>query len=356
MYTANTMACVTESLGLTLPMGGTAPAVSAERARLAFESGELVVQLVNEGKNARQFMTEAAFRNAIAVDMALGGSTNTALHIPAIAREAGVNLTLETFDEISRTTPTLCSLDPAGDHFIEDLHHAGGVPAVLKSLTKRINETPTVCGLTTAQIADKACVVSDEVIRPDTNPRKPEGGIAVLHGSLAPEGAIVKQSAVKPESQKLKGPARVFNSEDDAFKAIMAGDIKPGQILVIRYEGPRGGPGMREMLGPTSALAGMGIGDKVGLITDGRFSGGTRGPCIGHVSPEAASGGPIGLVQEGDEIEIDILGRKLELHVAEDELQKRRESYKPLEPKIKTGYLLRYARGVSSAASGAVML
>jgi dihydroxy-acid dehydratase len=356
MYTANTMACVTESLGLTLPLGGTAPAVSAERSRIAFDSGELVVKLVREGLNARQFMTEASFRNAIAVDMALGGSTNTALHIPAIARDAGVEVNLALFDEISGKTPTLCSLDPGGTYFLEDLHHAGGVPAVIKSLEGRIAETPTVSGLTTRQIAEMACVVSEDVIRPASNPRKQEGGIAVLYGSLAPEGAIVKQSAVKPESQKLRGPARVFEGEEQAFKAILAGEIKPGHVVVIRYEGPRGGPGMREMLGPTSALAGMGIGDQVGLITDGRFSGGTRGPCIGHVSPEAASGGPIGLVQEGDEIEIDIPGRKLNLHVDAAELERRKAVHKPLEPKVKTGYLLRYARAVSSAASGAVVI
>ncbi len=355
MYTANTMSCVTESLGLCLTAGGTAPAVSAERTRLAFESGERVVRLVREGQNARRFMTEAAFRNAIRVDMALGGSTNTALHIPAIAREAGVKVDLALFDSMSRATPTLCSLDPGGTHFVEDLHHAGGVPAVMKQLGDRIEESPTVGGRKTREIAAAARVVSEEVIRPTSNPRMAEGGIAVLHGSLAPDGAIVKQSAVKPESQRIKGPARVFDGEEAAFQAIRAGEIKPGQVLVVRYEGPRGGPGMREMLMPTSALAGQGIGDKVGLITDGRFSGGTRGPCIGHVSPEAASGGPIGLVREGDVIEIDIPGRKLELHVDAKELERRRASFRPLEPKVKTGWLARYSKMVGSAAQGAVL-
>jgi dihydroxy-acid dehydratase len=355
MYTANTMSCVTESLGLALPFGGTAPAVSAERARLAFESGEGVVQLVREDRPPRQFMTEAAFRNAIRVDMALGGSTNTALHIPAIARDAGVKVDLDLFDAISRATPTLCSLDPGGSHFVEDLHHAGGVPAVMKQLGERIEEVPTVSGLTTRRIAAAARVVSEDVIRPAASPRSAEGGIAVLRGNLAPDGAIVKQSAVKPESQRLKGPARVFDGEEPAFKAILAGEIRPGQVVVVRYEGPRGGPGMREMLAPTSALAGMGIGDQVGLITDGRFSGGTRGPCIGHVSPEAASGGPIGLVREGDAIEIDIPGRRVTLHVDEAELARRRAAFRPVPPKVDTGWLARYAKQVSSAAQGAVL-
>ncbi len=355
MYTANTMACVTESLGLCVPLGGTAPAVSAERSRLAFESGERVVQLVREGMNARRFMTEAAFRNAIRVDMALGGSTNTALHIPAVAHDAGVKVDLPLFDAVSRPTPTLCSLDPAGTHFVEDLHLAGGVPAVMKQLGDRIEDVPTVSGLKTREIASVARVVSEEVVRAASNPRMAEGGIAVLRGNLAPDGAIVKQSAVKPESQRLKGPARVFDGEEAAFKAILAGQIQPGQIVVVRYEGPRGGPGMREMLAPTSALAGMGIGDKVGLLTDGRFSGGTRGPCIGHISPEAASGGPIGLVREGDTIEIDIPGRTITLHVDDAELARRKADFKPLPPKVDTGWLVRYAKLVSSAAQGAVL-
>ncbi len=355
MYTANTMNCVTEALGLTLSGGGTAPAVSAERARLAFDAGVRVCELVSEGETSRKFLTEAAFRNAIRVDMALGGSTNTALHIPAIAREAGVKVDIDLFDKLSGCTPTLCSLRPGGEAFVEDLHHAGGVPAVMKQLGDSIEDAPTVSGSTTAEIRASAKVESEDVIRPLSDPRSPEGGIAVLRGDLAPDGAIVKQSAVSPQSLQLRGKARVFEGEEPAFKTILAGEIKPGDVVVIRYEGPRGGPGMREMLGPTSALAGMGIGDAVGLITDGRFSGGTRGPCVGHVSPEAASGGPIGLVQEGDEIEIDIPGRRLKLHVEKKELERRRKEWKSLPPKIKTGYLARYARQVGSAASGAVL-
>jgi len=355
MYTANTMNCVTETLGLTLPGGGTAPAVSAERVRIAFDAGARVCDLVREGLNSRRFLTEAAFRNAIRVDMALGGSTNTALHIPAVAHEAGVKVDLDLFDELSRGTPTLCSLRPGGDDFVEDLHHAGGISAVMRQLGDLIEDVPTVSGVSTSDLKASAVVESEEVVRPRSNPRLVEGGIAALRGNLAPDGAIVKQSAVKPESQNLKGKARVFEGEEPAFKAILAGEIKAGDVVVIRYEGPRGGPGMREMLGPTSALTGMGLGDSVALITDGRFSGGTRGPCIGHVSPEAASGGPIGLVQEGDEIEIDIPGRRLQLHVEDEELERRRKSWKPLPPKIKKGYLSRYARLVGSAASGAVL-
>jgi len=356
MYTANTMACVTEALGLSLRFGATAPAVSAERVRLAFESGERVVELVRRGLSSRRFMTEAAFRNAIRVDMALGGSTNTALHIPAIAREAGVSVGLELFEEIGRRTPTLSKLEPAGDSYVEDLHHAGGIPAVMKQLGELIEDAPTVSGESTRAIAAGAHVHSEEIIRPASRPLAPQGGIAVLRGSLAPEGAVVKQSAVRPEAQRLSGPARVFDGEEAAFKALMEGRIRAGDIVVIRYEGPRGGPGMREMLSVTSAIAGMGLGEKVGLVTDGRFSGGTRGPCVGHVSPEAASGGPIGLVKDGDRIAIDIPARRLELEVDARELASRRAAFKPLEAKVRSGYLLRYARQVSSAASGAVLL
>jgi len=355
MYTANTMACVTEALGLTLPFGGTAPAVSAERARLAFESGERVMELVRENRTARRFMSPAAFRNAIRVDMALGGSTNTALHIPAIAREADVPVDLDLFDQISRATPTLCHLQPGGPDFVEDLHYAGGIPALLRQLGERIEDSPTVGGPSTRQVAGSAEVLSDRVIRAAASPHHIHGGIAVLRGSLAPQGAIVKQSHVKLESRLLRGPARVFDSEDAAYRAILGAQVRPGHIVVIRYEGPRGGPGMREMLGPTSALAGLGIGEQVGLVTDGRFSGGTRGPCVGHVSPEAAAGGPIGLVKEGDTITIDIDRRRLDLAVDEAELARRRAAFKPVEPKIATGWLARYARMVSSAAQGAVL-
>ncbi len=355
MYTANTMNCVTEAMGLTLPTGGTAPNVSSERMRLAFNAGERVCGLVRDGLTARRFMTEAHFRNAIRVDMALGGSTNTALHIPAIAREAGVRIDLALFDEISRATPTLCSMDPAGEYMMEDLHHAGGIGAVMRSLGDRIEEAPTVSGKTTRELAAAATVYSEEVIRPESNPRLPEGGIAILSGSLAPEGAVVKQSGVKAGSEVMKGRARVFDGEDPAYRAILDGDIVAGDIVVIRYEGPRGGPGMREMLGPTSALAGMGLIDEVGLVTDGRFSGGTRGTCVGHVSPEAAAGGPIAFVREGDEIEIDLPARRIDLCLDAAELERRRAGWKPLAPKIATGYLARYARLVGSAASGAVL-
>lgn len=354
MYTANTMSCLTEALGLALPMGATAPAVSSERVHIAFESGVRVCELVKNNQTARTFMTETAFRNAVRVDMALGGSTNTGLHIPAIAHEAGHNVDLNVFDEISQKTPTLCSMDPGGDYLMEDLHHAGGIPGVMKQLGDIIETTPTVSGLTTRDIAESAKVISEEIIRPCSNPRMETGGIARLSGSLAPDGAIIKAAAVKG-AQVLKGPARVFESEEDAYTAITEGQIKSGEMVVIRFEGPRGGPGMREMLAPTSALAGMGIGDTVGLITDGRFSGGTRGPCVGHVSPEAASGGPIALVQEGDILEINIPERKLEIHVDADELAERAKNIETPAPKVSTGYLSRYAKLVGSAASGAVL-
>jgi dihydroxy-acid dehydratase len=355
MYTANTMACVAEALGLTLPFGATAPAASAERARLAVESGECVVRLVRENRHARIFLTPAAFRNAIRASMALGGSTNAVLHIPAVAREAGVALDLGPFDAISRETPTLCDLAPGGPDFVEDLHHAGGVPAVLQQLGDRIEDTPTVGGPATSAIAAAARVVSASVIRPASRPHRPEGGIAILRGNLAPEGAVVKQSAVLPAAHRLKGPARVFDAEEAAVRAILDGGVRAGQVVVIRYEGPRGGPGMREMLVPTSAIVGMGLGETVGLVTDGRFSGGTRGPCVGHVSPEAASGGPIGLVREGDVVEIDLPGRALTLHVDDAELAHRRATSRPVEPKVKTGWLARYAKAVGSAARGAVL-
>ncbi len=355
MYTANTMACVAEALGLTLPFGATAPAVSAERARIAFESGERVVALVRDGLTARRFLTEAAFRNAVRASMALGGSTNVALHVPAIAREAGVPVGLDLFDAISRATPTLCDLAPGGPDFVEDLHHAGGLPGVLRHLGDRIEEAPTVAGPGIRAVADAARVLSAGIIRPATHPVLPDGGIAVLRGSLAPGGAVVKQSAVAPEARRLRGPARVFDAEEAAVEAILAGRVRPGTVVVIRHEGPRGGPGMREMLVPTSVLVGLGLGASVGLVTDGRFSGGTRGPCVGHVSPEAPAGGPIGLVREDDLIEIDSPGRRLDLHVDPAELARRRAAYKPIEPKIQTGWLARYARLVGSAAEGAVL-
>ena len=354
LYTANSMACATEAMGMSLPGCAAMPCVEAGKLRLAEESGERVVALVNEGVNARQIINEQSVRNAIVVHCALGGSTNSCLHLPAVAHEAGVEVKLDTYDEVSRQVPHITSLRPGGEHFMEDLFVAGGIPAVLKTLKGSVGDCLTVSGRTTHEIADAAEVYDEDVIRPLDNPYHPEGGIAVLKGSLAPDGSVVKQSAVSDEMKQFTGPARCFDSEDAAMKAILGGKVNAGDVIVIRYEGPKGGPGMREMLNPTASLIGMGLGNECALITDGRFSGGTRGPCIGHVSPEAASGGPIGLVEDGDTIEIDIPGRQLNLQVDEDELAKRREKWSPVEPKIKKGYLARYAQFVTSAATGAV--
>jgi len=355
LYTANTMACVTEALGMSLPGCATALACLAKKERIAYESGVRVVELVRQGITARKIMTREAFENAIRIDMALGGSTNTALHIPAIAYEAGVEVPLEIFDRISRETPNIAAIRPGGDYFMEDLEYAGGIPAVLKVLKNMLHDLPTVSGLTIHQIADMAEVEDPEVIRTPERAYRPEGGIAVLKGSLAPQGSVVKQTAVSPKVMRFEGRARVFNSEEEAMKAITSGNIKPGEVVVIRYEGPKGGPGMREMLAPTAAIVGMGLAESVALITDGRFSGGTRGPCVGHVSPEAAEGGPIAIVQDGDGILIDIPDRKLELLVPEEEVKRRFQGWKPLPPRIRKGYLARYSRLVSSAAQGAVM-
>jgi dihydroxy-acid dehydratase len=355
MYTANTMACVTEALGMSLPRCATALAVSSEKRRIAFESGVTVVDLVKRGVTPRTIMKLGAFENAIMVDLALGGSTNTVLHIPAIAHEAGVGLPLEVFDRLSRKTPHICNMLPGGEHFLEDLHAAGGIPAVMSRLKDRLNNMDTVSGKKTSAIAGKAAVVDEEVIRPLERPYHKEGGIAILRGSLAPQGAVVKQTAVSGAMMKFEGVARVFDSEEKAMRAIMGGRITPGDVVVIRYEGPRGGPGMREMLSPTAAIAGMGLSESVALITDGRFSGGTRGPCIGHVSPEAMEGGPIAVIRDGDGIGIDIPGRRLELLVPQAEIKQRLKKWKKPEPKIRKGWLARYARLVSSAGTGAVM-
>ena len=355
LYTANTMACVTEALGMSLPGCATALAGLAKKERIAYESGVRVVELVRQGITARKIMTREAFENAIRIDMALGGSTNTALHIPAIAYEAGVEVPLEIFDRISRETPNIAAIRPGGDYFMEDLEYAGGIPAVLKVLKDMLHDLPTVSGLTIHQIADMAEVEDPEVIRTPERAYRPEGGIAVLKGSLAPQGSVVKQTAVSPKVMRFEGRARVFNSEEEAMEAITSGNIKPGEVVVIRYEGPKGGPGMREMLAPTAAIVGMGLAESVALITDGRFSGGTRGPCVGHISPEAAEGGPIAIVQDGDGILIDIPDRKLELLVPEEEVKRRFQGWKPLPPRIRKGYLARYSRLVSSAAQGAVM-
>jgi dihydroxy-acid dehydratase len=355
MFTANTMACVTEALGMSLPGCATALAVSGKKHRIAYESGERIVELIRLEQGARTFLTPVAFRNAIRVDMALGGSTNTCLHIPAIAHEAAVPLPLEAFDEISRQTPHIASMRPGGDHFMEDLECAGGIPAVLRALADKLEDAPTVSGKCISAIAEEAQIEDAEVIRSVQNPYHAEGGIAVLKGDLAPDGCVVKQTAVREDVRRFEGTARVFDSEEAAMDAILARRIEAGDVVVVRYEGPRGGPGMREMLSPTSAISGMGLESSVALITDGRFSGGTRGPCLGHTSPEAAEGGPIGLVKDGDRIRIDIDARRVDLLVADDELSRRRAAWTPPPPKIGTGYLARYAAQVSSASTGAVV-
>lgn len=354
LFTANTMAILTETLGMSLPRCGTALAVSAMKRRIAFASGEKIVELVHNDVKPRDIMTRVAFENAIRVDLALGGSSNTVLHLLAIAREAGVELPLETFDALAKQTPQLASMNPAGEYFMEDLDIAGGVSGVLKQLGDKIKDTPTLFGLTTHQLAASIENVDNEVIRPLSNPIKPEGGIAVLFGSIAPKGAVVKQSGVSDKMMRFEGTARCFDSEELAMAALMEGVVKAGDVVVIRYEGPKGGPGMREMLAPTAALMGLGLGDSVALITDGRFSGGTRGPCIGHVSPEAAEGGPIALIQDGDRVLLDIPNRTLDLLVEEAVLERRRSLWKAPEPKIKTGWLARYAKVVTSAYTGAV--
>jgi dihydroxy-acid dehydratase len=348
------MACVTETLGLSLPGCATALAVSAKKVRIAYESGQAAVEVIRDKRNARSILTREAFENAIRMDMALGGSTNTALHIPAVAHEVGIELPLEVFDRISADTPHITNLRPGGDYAMEDLDAAGGIPAVFNVLKKKLHDLPTVSGKTIHEIADSAEVYDDDVIRGMENPYHKEGGIAVLRGNIAADGSVIKQSALPEKMREFKGEARVFDSEELAMKAIMGREIKPGTVIVIRYEGPKGGPGMREMLSPTASVIGMGLGDSVALITDGRFSGGTKGPCIGHVSPEAAEGGVIGIIEDGDEIEISLSKRELNLLVPDGEMKTRRGAWKAPEPRVKTGYLARYVKHVSSAASGAV--
>lgn len=358
MFTANTMNCMMEALGLALPGNGTIPAVFSERIRLAKETGKAVMKLIEKKITPRQILTKASFLNAIAVDMALGGSTNTTLHLPAIAWAAGLNLPLSIFDDMSKKCPHLCNMSPGGSDHVEDLYFAGGVLAVMKRLSDAgliDGSAMTVTTNTVAYNLKDAYVLDDEVIRPVERPYHREGGIAVLRGNLAPDGAVVKQSAVSPEMMKHKGPARIFDSEEAATKAIFSGQIKKGDVVVIRYEGPKGGPGMREMLGPTSALAGMGLDRHVALITDGRFSGATRGASIGHVSPEAADGGPIGLLREGDEVIIDIPARKLDVNISEEELNSRKEGWKPFLRKLDSPFLERYRAFVTSGAKGAVL-
>jgi dihydroxy-acid dehydratase len=357
MFTANSMNCLSEAVGLALPGNGTIPAVAAARYRLAKEAGGKIMELVAKQILPRQIATLAAFKNAMAVDMALSCSTNTVLHVPAIAREAGIDLSLDLFNEISVKTPHLCSLSPGGPHHLEDLDAAGGVPAVMKVLMAGglLDGAPlSATGRTVADNLAAVKVLDVGVIRPLTNPYHAQGGIAILKGNLAPEGGVVKQSAVDAQMLVNEGVARVFEGEEEATQAILEGRIKPGDIVVIRYEGPRGGPGMREMLTPTSSIAGMGLDKEVALLTDGRFSGGTRGAAIGHISPEAEEGGPIALVKEGDRIKIDIPAKTLTLLVDDAELARRRQNWQPPEPKIKHGYLSRYRRLVSSGSRGAV--
>ena len=358
MFTANSMNCITEVIGMALPGNGTIAAVDAARIRLAKKTGMRIVELVKEGLTPDKIMTESAFRNALCLDMALGCSTNTVLHLLAIAYEAGVPIDLKLFNEISAKTPNLCHLAPAGPTHMPDLYAAGGIPAVQAELAKKgllDLDVPTVTGKTLGENIKGAHILNDKAIRPIDNPYSQTGGLQILWGNIAPDGCVVKRSAVAPEMQQHSGPARVFNSEDEAIAAIYAGKIVPGDVVVIRYEGPKGGPGMREMLNPTSALAGMKLDKTVALITDGRFSGASRGAAIGHVSPEAASGGPIGLIEEGDTINIDIPNASITLEVSDEVLAQRKAKYVAPEPNIKTGWLSRYARMVTSANLGAVL-
>ncbi len=359
LFTANTMACVTEALGMSLPGCGTAHAVDAKKTRIAKRSGMKILELLEKGINPSRIVTEDSLDNAIRIDMAIGGSTNTALHLPAIAAEFGLELPLSRFDEISKETPHLINLRPGGNRYLIDFERAGGVPAIQQRLDRSLNlDTLTVTGKTLKENLKEYIIINPlankETIATVESPVHPEGGIAVLRGSLAPDGSVIKQTAVNQKMQRFSGQARVFDSEELAMASIMGKKIRPGDCIVIRYEGPKGGPGMREMLSPTAAIAGMGLLDSVALITDGRFSGGTRGACIGHVCPEAADGGPISLVKEGDTIEIDIPGRSLNLKVSKEEIEKRKKTWKPPAPGITKGYLGRYLKQVSSADKGAI--
>jgi dihydroxy-acid dehydratase len=355
MFTANTMNCATEALGLALPGNGTIPAVDAARIRLAKEAGAQVMEVLEDRLRPRQIVTSDGIWNALAVDTALGGSTNSILHFLAIAHEAGADFPLDMVNEISARTPQLCRLSPAGSYHVEDLHRAGGVAAVMKEIESVLHtEVPTVTGGTVGENIADAEVRDRAVVRPFDEPHSPHGGLTVLFGSLAPEGAVVKSAAVAPEMMSHRGPARCFDSEDECVEAIMHQDFKEGDVLVLRYEGPRGGPGMPEMLSPTSIISGMGVDDKVALITDGRFSGATRGAAIGHVSPEAAAGGPIAAIQDGDEVIIDIADQRLDTAVSRGEIEARLAALPPFQPKIDSGYLKRYAQSVTSASKGAV--
>ncbi len=358
LFTANSMNCLVEAIGMGLPGNGTIPAVYSERIRLAKYAGMKVMELLESQTTARKIITRDSVRNAMALDMAFGGSSNTVLHLTAIAHEAGCDVTLDDWAEVSAATPNLCRISPASEYHMEDLYWAGGVSAILKELDVvglLERDALTVGGVTIGEVADAACNRDASVIRPVSDAYYPEGGLKVLRGGLAPGGAVVKQSAVPPEMRKHTGPARVFESEESAVEAILGGRIEPGDVVVIRYEGPRGGPGMREMLTPTSALAGMGLSSAVALVTDGRFSGATKGPAVGHVSPEAVEGGPIALVEEGDLVTVDIDAGRIELEVSPELLAERREAWTPPEPNVTSGYLARYAAAVSGADRGAVV-
>lgn len=358
LFTANSMNCLTEALGMGLPGNGTIPAYHGARIALAKKAGMQVMEMVRRDIKPRDILTREAFENAITVDMGMAGSSNTVLHLPAIAHEAGIELELDLFDKISRRTPYLCKLSPSGHHHMQDLHEAGGIPALMKELSKKDLlhlDLVTVTGKTVGENIRDSYIQNPDVIRSVEKPYRITGGLAILRGSLAPDGAVVKEAAVAPEMMFHEGPARIFNSEEEAVDAIFARKINKGDVIVIRYEGPKGGPGMREMLSPTSAIAGMGLDKDVALITDGRFSGATRGASIGHVSPEAMEGGTIALLQEGDTIRIDINNKRLDVVLSDEELAERRAKWQVPDPKIKTGYLARYARMVTSANTGAVL-
>ncbi len=359
MFTANSMNCLTEVLGLALPGNGTILAIDPRRELLAREAARKVIELLEKGIRAKDILTKEAIDDAFTVDIAMGGSSNTILHLLAIAREAGIEYDLAKINEISKRTPTICKIAPASHYHIEDLDRVGGIPTIIRELSKReglLNlDRPTVSGKTLREIAKEAKDADGEVVRSIDNPYSQDGGIAILFGNLAPEGAVVKTAGVVESMLRFRGKAICFDSEEEAIEGILGGKVKPGHVVVIRYEGPKGGPGMREMLSPTSAIVGMGLGDKVALITDGRFSGGTRGACIGHVSPEAAAGGPIGVVRDGDEILIDIPNRRLELLISEEELKGRLKNFKPKQKDIPSSWLRRYAKLVTDASKGAVL-
>jgi len=359
MFTANSMNCLTEVLGLALPGNGTILAIDPRRELLAREAARKIMELLEKDIKAKDILTEEAIDDAFTVDIAMGGSSNTILHLLAIAREAGIEYDLAKINEISKRTPTICKIAPASHYHIEDLDRVGGIPTIIRELSKREGllhlDRPTVSGKTLREIAQEAKDADGEVVRPIDNPYSEDGGIAILFGNLAPEGSVVKTAGVVESMLRFKGKAICFDSEEEAIEGILEGKVKPGHVVVIRYEGPKGGPGMREMLSPTSAIVGMGLGDKVALITDGRFSGGTRGACIGHVSPEAAEGGPIGVVRDGDEILIDIPNRRLELLISEEELKRRLENFKPKRKEIPSSWLRRYAKLVTNASKGAIL-